>query len=78
MVTFFTCPDLFTFAEPALSLSSVKEPQRLTHASEQPCALLTFKNFLGTLEGQQAYSRRKDYFDHFSVAQVIIVRVFFL
>ena len=26
MVTFFTCPDLFTFAEPALSLSSVKEP----------------------------------------------------
>ena len=40
--------------------------------------LLSFKNFLGTLEGQQAYSRRKDYFDHFSVAQVIIVRVFFL
>ena len=25
-VSFFTCPDLFTFAEPALSLSSVKEP----------------------------------------------------
>ena len=40
--------------------------------------LLSFKNFLGTIEGQQAYSRRKDYFDHFSVAQVIIVRVFFL
>ena len=28
------------------------------------------------IESQQAYSRRKDYFDHFSVAQVIIVRVF--
>ena len=27
---------------------------------------------------QQAYSRRKDYFDHFSVAQVIIVRVFII
>ena len=40
--------------------------------------LLSFKNFLGTLEGQQAYSRRKDYFDHFSVAHVTIVRVFFL
>ena len=40
--------------------------------------LLSFKNFLGTLEGQQAYSRRKDYFDHFSVARVTIVRVFFL
>ena len=26
MVTIFTCPALFTFAEPALSLSSVKEP----------------------------------------------------
>ena len=26
IVTFFTCPDLFTFAEPALSLSYVKEP----------------------------------------------------
>ena len=25
-VSFFTCPDLFTFAEPALSLSYVKEP----------------------------------------------------
>ena len=35
-------------------------------------------NFLGTIEGQQAYWRRKDYVDHFSVAQVIIVRVFFL
>ena len=40
--------------------------------------LLSFKNFLGTLDGQQAYSRRKDYFDHFSVAHVTIVRVFFL
>ena len=29
------------------------------------------------IEGQQAYSRRKDYVDHFSVAQVILVRVFF-
>ena len=36
--------------------------------------LLSFKKILGTLEGQQAYSTRKDYFDHFSVAQVIIVR----
>ena len=26
-VSFFTCPDLFTFAEPALSLSYVKEPE---------------------------------------------------
>ena len=25
-VSFFTCPDSFTFAEPALSLSYVKEP----------------------------------------------------
>ena len=29
-----------------------------------------------SIEGQQAYWMRKDYFDHFSVAQVIIVRVF--
>ena len=38
--------------------------------------LLSFKKFLGTLEGPQAYSRWKDYFDHFFVVQVIIVRVF--
>ena len=44
----------------------------LTHASEQTCALKTFSE----IEGQQAYSRRKEYFDPFSVAQVIIVRGF--
>ena len=32
------------------------------------------KNFLGTIQSQQTYSRRKDYFDYFFVAQV---RVFF-
>ena len=28
------------------------------------------------MEDQQACARRKDYFDHFSLAQVIIVRAF--
>ena len=28
------------------------------------------------IDGQQAFSRRKEYFDPFSVAQVIIVRSF--
>ena len=80
MVTFFICPDLFTFAEPALSLSSLSQRFVTANACEWTtlCAfkLLSFKKFLGTLEGQQAYSRWKDYFDHFSVVQVIIVRVF--
>ena len=44
----------------------------LTHASEQTCAFKTSSE----IEGQQAYSRRKEYFDPFSVAQVIIVRGF--
>ena len=44
----------------------------LTHASEQTCALKTFSE----IEGQQAYSRRKEYFDPFSVSQVVIVRSF--
>ena len=43
----------------------------LTHASEQTCALKTSAE----KKGQQAYSRRKDYFDHFTFALVIIVRV---
>ena len=41
--------------------------------NRQTCAL---KTFTAEIEGQQAYSRRKDYFDPFSVAQVIIVRGF--
>ena len=44
----------------------------LTHSSEQTCALKTFSE----IDGQQAFSRRKEYFDPFSVAQVIIVRSF--
>ena len=45
----------------------------LTHAaSKQTCALKTFSE----IDGQQAFSRRKEYFDPFSVAQVIIVRSF--
>ena len=64
-------PSFITFAEPALSFSSVKEPY-IASASEQTCGLKTFSE----IEGQQTYSRRKDYFDHFFVAQVIIVRVF--
>ena len=38
------------------------------------CTLKTFSE----IEGQQAYLRRKDYFDLFSVAQIIIVIVFFI
>ena len=57
-------PRFIPFAEPALSISSVKEP------------FVRRKTF-SEIEGQWAYSRRKDYFDHFSVAQVIAVRVFF-
>ena len=38
---FFYTPRFITFAEPALSLSSVKEPSwKLTHEREQTCALL--------------------------------------
>ena len=46
----------------------------LTHASEQLVRLKHSRNY----RGPEAYSRRKDYLDHFSVAQVIIARVFFL
>ena len=46
----------------------------LTHAREHTCALKTFSELM--IEGKQAYSRTLYYFDHFSVAQVIIVRVF--
>ena len=49
-------PRFITFAEPALSFSSVKEPFT--------SVLKTFSE----IEGQQAYLRRKDYFNHFSVA----------
>ena len=43
----------------------------ITHVSEETCALIKLSR-----KGQEAYSRGIDYFDHFSVAQVIIFRVF--
>ena len=59
---FFTCPDLLP-----LQTSFI-----LLFTQRTICALKTFSG----IGGQQTYSRRKHYFDHFSVAQVIIVRVF--
>ena len=38
---------------------------------------LSFKNFLRTLEGHQAYSRKKAYFDNFFIFQVIISQSLF-
>ena len=43
------------------------------HETEQTFVLKIFSE----IEGKQAYLRRKDYFNHFSVSQVIIVRIFF-
>ena len=52
---FFYMPRFITFAEPALSLSSVKEPYFCYNASEWTnlCAYKAFSE----IEGQQAYSR---------------------
>ena len=46
----------------------------LTHASEQTCALKTFSE----IDGQQAFLRRKESFEPFSVAPVLIVKSFIL
>ena len=72
-VTFFTCLVLLPLQNQLYPFLQSKNHILLAHASEQTCALKTFSE----IEGQQTYSRRKDYFDHFFVAQVIIVRVFF-
>ena len=68
---FFYMPRFITFAEPALSLSSVKEPYccLITHQSAQTCALIKFS---------QKKKASKLTQDHFSIAQVIVVRVFFI
>ena len=69
MVTFFTCPDLLPLQNQ--SLSSVKEPYccLITHQSEQTCALIKFSRKKKASKLSQ---------DHFSIAQVIVVRVFFI
>ena len=46
----------------------------IMHETEQTFVLKIFSE----IEGKQAYLRRKDYFNHFSVSQVIIVRTFFI
>ena len=71
-VTFFM-PRFIYLCRTSFILVSSQRSVMLTHAGERTCTLKTFSE----IEGQQAYSRRKDYFDHFSVAQVIIVRVLF-
>ena len=48
MVTFFACPDLFS-----------QRTVMLTHASEQTCALLSFKNSLGTIEAASKLTREE-------------------
>ena len=59
------CTDHYLFRTSFILLFS-QRTILLTLASEQTCKLKTFSE----IEGQQAYSRRKDYFDYFSVAQV--------
>ena len=66
---FFYMPRFITFAATALSLSSVKEP----YCRIRVIKLVRLLNFLGNR--RPAGSRSQDYF---SVAQVIIVRVFFI
>ena len=68
-VTFFTCPDLLPLQNQLyLCLQSKNHIAVITHQSEQSCALIK-------LSRKQKASKLTQ--DHFSVAQVIIVRVFF-
>ena len=72
-VTFFTCPDLLPLQNQLhLCLQSKTHIAVITHQSQQTLKLVRFLNFLG--------NRRPASFtqDRFSVAQVIIVRVFFI
>ena len=75
MVTFFCMPRFIYLCRTSFILVFSQRTVMLTHAREQTCALKTFSE--PCIVGQQAYSRRNDYFDQFSVAQVILVRVFF-
>ena len=69
-VTFFTCPDLLPSENQLyLCLQSKNHIAVITHQSEQTCALIK-------LSRKQRASKPTQ--DHFSVAQVIIVRVVFI
>ena len=67
-VTFFTCPDLLLLQN-QLYLCLQSKNHIAVHQSEQTCALIK-------LSRRQKASKLTQ--DHFSVAQVIIVRVFFI
>ena len=71
MPRFFNLPSLCRTSFIPVTLHS---KNHIANACEwtETCALKTFSE----IEGQQAYSRRKEYLDPFSVAQVIIVRGF--
>ena len=75
MVTFFCMPRFIYLCRTSFILVFNQRTVMLTHAREQTCALKTFSE--PGIVGQQAYTRRNDYFDQFSGAQVILVRVFF-
>ena len=66
-VTFFTCPDLLPLQNQLYLCRQSKN--HITHQSEQTCALIKFSRKKKASKLSQ---------DHFSIAQVIIVRVFFI